>query len=255
MLVWHKKKSFFFLSLSDSAVSAHAPSSALQEIRKEQRLTAQFHKTQPRRHFIFSQPFFRNYIFHYWLLRNKQSDNGPFFQVIYPSCRALLLRFNPADYPLCRSGPPWPRGALVYRQLFYDEDQDRRRLIRPELLWWLLTKTARSPSAAVQPWQLYITNVRGRLLLISLISIRELCWGLGGWGGKHCSQSMGAFHSPWTSAFLIFSADWSGLGLLVFFTSVISAPMIGHRDKLSSSVPHYLMLCSHQACDVHSRTC
>lgn len=48
----------FLFFLSDSAVSTHAPSSALQEIRKEKRLTAQFHKTLPRHHFIFSEPFF-----------------------------------------------------------------------------------------------------------------------------------------------------------------------------------------------------
>lgn len=64
MLVrWKNRRSLFshppsFLFLSDSAVSAHAPSSALQEIRKEKRLTAQFHKTPPRHHFIFSEPFF-----------------------------------------------------------------------------------------------------------------------------------------------------------------------------------------------------
>lgn len=50
-----EEKPFF---LSDSAVSTRAPSSALQEIRKEKRLTAQFHKTPPRHHFIFSEPFF-----------------------------------------------------------------------------------------------------------------------------------------------------------------------------------------------------
>lgn len=65
---WKKKtqKSFLLLLiflLSDSAVSAHAPSSALQEIRKEKRLTAQFHKTPPRHHFIFSQPFFSFHLF------------------------------------------------------------------------------------------------------------------------------------------------------------------------------------------------
>lgn len=42
-----------------------------------------------------------------------------FSQVIYPSRCALLLRSNPADYLLCRSGPPWPGGALVYRQLCF----------------------------------------------------------------------------------------------------------------------------------------
>lgn len=58
---------FFFFFLSDSAVSTHAPSSALQEIRKEKRLTAQFHKTPPRHHFIFSEPphppFFSAFIY------------------------------------------------------------------------------------------------------------------------------------------------------------------------------------------------
>lgn len=56
---------FFSQFLSDSAVSTRAPSSALQEIRKEKRLTGQFHKTQQRHHFIFPQPFsFSIYLFH-----------------------------------------------------------------------------------------------------------------------------------------------------------------------------------------------
>lgn len=40
------------LFLSDSTVGTHAPSSALQEIRTEKRLTAQFHKTPPSFHFL-----------------------------------------------------------------------------------------------------------------------------------------------------------------------------------------------------------
>lgn len=47
---------FIDFYLSDSAVSACAPSLARQEIRKEQRLTAQFHKTPPCRPFIFPRP-------------------------------------------------------------------------------------------------------------------------------------------------------------------------------------------------------
>lgn len=92
----------FSFFLSDSAVSTHAPSSALQEIRKEKRLTAQFHKTPPRHHFIFSQPFFSFiYLFH-CLLKNKQSDNSGSFSgnlsFLLP-CYALLSpckRFNPS---------------------------------------------------------------------------------------------------------------------------------------------------------------
>lgn len=62
--------------LSDSAVGTHAPSSALQEIRKEKRLTAQFHKTPPRHHFIFSEPFFSPaFIYFIVFLKNKLSDN------------------------------------------------------------------------------------------------------------------------------------------------------------------------------------
>lgn len=74
-----REKSFSCVFLSDSAVSTHAPSSALQEIRKEKRLTAQFHKTPPRHHFIFSEPFFSSiYLFH-CLLKNKQSDKSSSF--------------------------------------------------------------------------------------------------------------------------------------------------------------------------------
>lgn len=78
---WHKnacdvgkrKVFFFFFILSDSAVSTHAPSSALQEIRREKRLTAQFHKTQPRHHFIFSEPIFFLFIYLFYCFLGKKS--------------------------------------------------------------------------------------------------------------------------------------------------------------------------------------
>lgn len=67
-----------YFSFSHSAVSAHAPSFSLQEIRKEKRLTAQFHKTPPRYHFIFSQTFFSLFI-SLLFFENRQSDNSGHF--------------------------------------------------------------------------------------------------------------------------------------------------------------------------------
>lgn len=116
MLVrWKNRRSLFspppsFLFLSDSAVSAHAPSSALQEIRKEKRLTAQFHKTPPRHHFIFSEPFFffpsLSFIYFIVFWKTNRAITAVPSQVIYPPCRVcsstLTLRsFNPELISRC----------------------------------------------------------------------------------------------------------------------------------------------------------
>lgn len=98
-------------------------------------------------------------------------------------------------------------------------------LAAPSLPWVALVvsvdQDGKKSSVAAQPRQLYITNVSSWQLLISQVSIGTVWCGWGG-GGRHCSQSMGAFHPPWTFTFRCSAPiGQAHSGTVVFFSSVL----------------------------------